>query len=95
MGLPYETEARAAVGDDLFRYMLGRATDGESDDANETALRQYALLPRVLTRVDKVDTSTTLFGMQNAAPLVVGAFAGDRLFHPEGLLPVARACRRL
>jgi 4-hydroxymandelate oxidase len=95
MTLPYQSEARAAVGDELFRYMLGRALDGDAEDANETALRRYFLVPRVLTRVDWVNTTTKFLGMQSAAPLMIGAFAGDRLFHREGLMPVARACRTL
>lgn len=93
--LPFEAEARAAIGDELFGYLLGRAVDGGDEDANEAALRQFRLVPRIMADVQAVDLNTRILGLEAAAPLIVGAFAGDRLFHPEGLLAVARACHRL
>lgn len=95
MPLPYQAEARAALGDELFRYLLGRSQDGQPEDGNEAAFRRYALVPRLLTGTTGIDTETGFLGQKIAAPLVIGAFAGDRLFHPEGLLPVARVCARL
>ncbi|MCX8999707.1 alpha-hydroxy-acid oxidizing protein [Rhizobiaceae bacterium BDR2-2] len=93
--LPYQAEAEAAIGKDLYRYLVGRAVDGGAEDANEAAFRRFCLVPRVLSDIRGVDLATTLFGVEIAAPVVVGAFAGDRLFHAEGLAPVARVCKRL
>lgn len=77
----------------LEGYLRGW-TDLQPDD-NETAFRRMALLPRVMTGHSGVDVTCTLMGMTMGAPLMVGAFAADRLFHPDGLLPVARICHRL
>lgn len=79
--------------DRLNTYLRGWG-DFEVDD-NETAFRRFALLPRVMTGRSGIDVSCSLLGMTMGAPLIVGAFAADRLFHEQGLLPIARICDRL
>lgn len=93
----HDPEARARLGDALFRYMQGQPAEElpGGSDANQQALRRFRLIPRVLQGNEAMSTQTTLLNQSWAAPLGVGAFAGDRLFHEEGLLPVARACKRL
>ncbi len=91
--LPFETEARAALGEPLYRYLVA-APDG-LPDANASDLSCCSLVPRVLTGAGEPDISFDAFGRQFAAPLAVGAFAGDQVFHDEGLLPIARVCSRL
>jgi len=93
----HDPEARARLGDALFRYMQGQPADALSDepDANLQALRRFRLLPRVLQGNQAIVTQTALLNQRWSAPLGVGAFAGDRLFHEEGILPIARACKRL
>jgi 4-hydroxymandelate oxidase len=97
MNLPFDTVARQRLGEPLYRYLIGRPADlePESPDANEAAFTRYRLLPRVMRGQLEIDIRTTLFGRCFTGPIAVGAFAGDRLFHPDGLLAVARACRRL
>lgn len=93
----HDRAARERLGDDLFRYIQGQPADalaGETD-ASQHSLRRFRLVPRVLQGNEQISTETTLFSQRWAAPLGVGAFAGDRLFHEEGLLPIARACKRL
>ncbi|MDQ0467221.1 alpha-hydroxy acid oxidase [Labrys wisconsinensis] len=94
--LPHGEEAREILGEALFAYLVGRARDLPPDaaDANEQDLRSYRLLPRVMTGAAGISLATALCGRTLAAPLGVGAFAGDRVFHADGLLPIARACRR-
>lgn len=79
--------------DELEAYLRGWA-DLQPDD-NETAFRRFALLPRVMTGRSGIDVTCSLLGMTMGAPLIVGAFAADRLFHELGLLPIARICDRL
>lgn len=95
--LPYQLETRQRLGDALFRYMLGQPADGHGDpqDANHQALARWRLLPRVLQGNGGIDTRVSLDDQHWAAPIGVGAFAGDQIFHEEGLLPIARACKRL
>lgn len=93
----HDSKARELLGDTLFRYIQGQPADalpGEPD-ANQQALRRFHLIPRVLQGNKAISTQTTLLNQHWSAPLGVGAFAGDRLFHEEGLLPIARACKRL
>ncbi len=97
MSLPFAEAAAAALGQPLYRYLLGRAHDVAADlpDANEAAFARYRLMPRVMRGHTGIDIRTALCGHVYAGPLAVGPFAGDRVFHAEGLLPVARACQRL
>ena len=97
MSLPFADAAAAALGEPLYRYLLGHARDVDADlpDANETAFARYRLLPRVMRGHTGIDIQTALCGRVYSGPLAVGPFAGDRVFHAEGLLPVARACQQL
>jgi len=90
--LPHGEEAREILGEALFAYLVGRARDLPPDaaDANEQDLRSYRLLPRVMTGAAGISLATALCGRTLAAPLGVGAFAGDRVFHADGLLPIDR-----
>lgn len=89
--LPFAEEARARLGAPLFRYLLGRPAgmDEAAADANEAAFRRYTLLPRVMTGVAEARTEARFFGADLAAPLGVGAYAGDVVFSEGGLLPLA------
>ncbi|MEZ3501413.1 alpha-hydroxy acid oxidase [Pantoea sp. KPR_PJ] len=95
--LTHDQKAAERLGNALFRYMQGQPADGlpGDADANQQALRRFRLIPRVLQGNEAMDTRITLLNQHWSAPLGVGAFAGDRLFHDEGLLPIARACKRL
>ncbi|MBP2168957.1 4-hydroxymandelate oxidase [Erwinia toletana] len=95
--LPFQLETRQRLGDALYRYMVGQPADAQlaAADANSQDLQRYRLLPRVMRATKGIDTRVMLGGQRWAAPLGVGAFAGDVIFHPEGLLPIARACKRL
>lgn len=95
--LPFAEAAERALGEVLFRYLIGRPRDAEASapDPNAAAMSRYKLVPRVLQGHAGVELSTTLCDQNVAAPLAIGAFAGDRLFHPDGLLPLAEVCHDL
>lgn len=95
--LPFQLETRQRLGEALYRYMMGQPADAQlaAPDANSQDLQQHRLLPRVMRGNKGIDISIDFAGQRWAAPLGVGAFAGDVIFHPEGLLPIARACKRL
>ncbi len=59
------------------------------DDRNAEDFRRFRLLPRVLRGAAGIDISTDLAGRRFSGPLVIGAFAGDKVFHPDGLLALA------
>lgn len=92
--LPFAAEAREKLGDALYGYMLGQARDNATGaDGNEEAFARYHLIPRVMGGQKTMDLRTSFFGRTLSAPIIAGAFAGDKVFHDEGLLPIARACR--
>jgi 4-hydroxymandelate oxidase len=55
------------------------------------ALDAVTLVPRVLTGVDKPDTTAAVLGHEWSSPIAVAPMAYQRLLHPEGELRLARA----
>ena len=88
---------RTHLGDALTGYLAGRPRDmpAHATDPNEEAFARYRLVPRLLGGQTDIDLSVSFAGMDIAAPIIVGAFAGDRVFASEGILPIARATAAL
>lgn len=89
---------REKMGDTLFGYLQGRPRDMAPDamDPNEEAIARYRLVPRVMTGAAGIDTVTDFLGYAAAAPLLVGAYAADRIIDPDnGIMPIARAAAAL
>jgi isopentenyl diphosphate isomerase/L-lactate dehydrogenase-like FMN-dependent dehydrogenase len=61
--------------------------------ANRAAFEKYYLRPRRLNDVSKVDTSVEIFGVKYASPICIAPVGGNKAFHPEGELAVARAAK--
>jgi isopentenyl diphosphate isomerase/L-lactate dehydrogenase-like FMN-dependent dehydrogenase len=61
--------------------------------ANREAFAKYYLRPRRLVDVSKVDTSVEIFGVKYANPIFVCPTGGNRAYHPDGELAVARAAK--
>jgi L-lactate dehydrogenase (cytochrome) len=75
----------------VFDYIDGGADDEKTLHHNSAAFDDYTLAYKVLTGVDKIDTSTTLLGTQIDVPFFCSPSAGNRLFHTEGERAVAKA----
>lgn len=88
---------RQRLGEKLFSYVTGRPRDMPlgAEDPNEAAITRYRIVPRVMTGQAGIDTRTPFLGYEAAAPLIVGAFAADRIIATEGILPIARASAAL
>jgi len=68
--------------------------DGETTlKANRAAFDKYYLRPRRLNDVSKVDMSVELFGVKYPTPIVVCPTGGNKAFHPEGEVAVARGAK--
>ena len=61
--------------------------------ANREAFSKYYLRPRRLVDVSKVDTGVEIFGARYANPIFICPTGGNRAYHPEGEMAVARAAR--
>lgn len=58
---------------------------------NEAAYKRYKIRPRILVNVDKVDTSTEIFGTKVSFPLGFSPSAMHKLAHPDGEVGTSKA----
>jgi L-lactate dehydrogenase (cytochrome) len=79
----------------VFDYIDGGADDERTLARNAGDFAAYDLVHRVLTGVDDIDTSTSLLGMDLAVPFFCGPSAGNRLFHTQGEVAVAKAASHI
>ncbi|HEX4986561.1 MAG TPA: alpha-hydroxy acid oxidase [Burkholderiales bacterium] len=61
--------------------------------ANREAFSRYYLRPRRLVDVSEVDTSVEIFGVKYRSPIFICPTGGNRAYHPDGELAVARAAK--
>jgi len=87
----YEQLARERLPRDVYDYYAGGAEDEVTLRANRAAFERYALRPRVLVDVSRVDTRTTVSGDDVAFPVLLAPTAFQRLADSEGELASARA----
>ncbi len=86
--------ARRRVPGPIFDYIDGGADDEVSKRRNTAAIEACDLVPNILRGVGEVDLSVTVMGQRLALPVYLSPTALQRVFHPEGSLPVARWRRR-
>lgn len=89
----FEPVARKNVPPAHFGYMASGLDDEATLRANRADFLKFQLIPRRLNDVSKVDTSVELFGTKYDSPVFVCPTGGNRFFHPDGELAVARAAR--
>ncbi len=61
--------------------------------ANREAFSKYYLRPRRLNDVSKVDTGIEILGVKYPNPIIIAPTGGNKSFHPEGEVAVARAAK--
>ena len=89
----FEPVARNNVPPAHFGYMASGIDDEVTLRANREGFLKFQLRPRRLNDVSKVDMSVELFGAKWDTPIAIAPTGGNRFFHPEGELAVARAAR--
>ena len=86
---------RALAKAKLPRVAFDYITTGSADEItlreNVAAFRRLKLLPPLLTGVSQVDLSITVFKQRVSLPVLLAPVAGQRMYHPQGALAVARA----
>src|SRR5213592_4772236 len=87
----FEPVARKTVPPAHFGYMASGIDDEVTLRANREGFLKFQLRPRRLNDVSKVDMSCELFGSRWSTPIVIAPTGGNKFFHPEGELAVARA----
>jgi len=75
--------AKERMEEVVYQYVSGGAADELTLRWNIEAFQQIRLNPKVLVDVSSIDTSTSLFGIRMAAPILLAPTALHRLVHPE------------
>src|SRR6202171_3007033 len=89
----FEPVARKNEPPAHFGYMASGLDDEVTLRANREGFLKFQLRPRRLNDVSKVDMSVELFGTRLDNPIIIAPTGGNKFFHPEGEIAVARAAR--
>jgi 4-hydroxymandelate oxidase len=89
----FEPVARKNVPPAHFGYMASGIDDEITLRANREGFLKFQLRPRRLNDVSKVDMSVELFGAKYDSPIFVCPTGGNKFFHPDGEVAVAKAAR--
>jgi 4-hydroxymandelate oxidase len=89
----FELVASKNVPPAHFGYMASGIDDELTLRANREAFARLQLRPRRLNDVTKVETTTELFGVKWPTPIVIAPTGGNRAYHQDGELAVARAAK--
>jgi (S)-2-hydroxy-acid oxidase len=89
--MDFEAAARKALPPAHFGY-LATGVDGDGTvRANREGYSQIQIRARRLINVEDIDMSVKLFGTSWKTPIVLSPVSGQKAFHPEGEVAVARA----
>ena len=91
--MDFEPAARRKVLAGHWAYMVSGVDDDATIRANREGYRHVQLRPRRLRDATKVDMRTELFGTMYDSPIFTCPTGGEKFFHPEGELAVARATK--
>jgi len=91
--LDFEEAAHRKVQAGHWAYMASGVDDDATLRANREGYKHVQLRPRRLRDATQVDTRVELFGTTYASPIFLCPTGGERSFHPDGELAVARAAR--
>jgi len=86
--------ARRRLPRAAFDFVDGGAQDEVTLRANQSDFQKLALLPRVLTDVDRRDQSVAVLGQKLEQPLILAPTGGPGMLWPDGALAAARAADR-
>jgi len=77
-----------------YGYVLQGSGGMETTRRNREALTGYAIQPRRLQGIEKVDSTTELFGQKLDYPLFLCPTNGHRAFHAQGEIATAKGARQ-
>jgi 4-hydroxymandelate oxidase len=89
----FEPVAKKKIPPAHWGYLITGTDDDATIKANRDGYQKWALRPRRLVDVSKLDTSVELFGHKYDTPIVLCPLGSQRAFNPEGELAVARAAK--
>jgi len=89
--MDFEPAARKALPPAHFGYLATGVDDDGTVRANREGYSRIQIRARRLINVENIDMSTSLFGTKWNTPIVLSPVSGQKAFHPEGEVAVARA----
>ena len=91
--MDFEEVAHRKVLRGHWAYMTSGVDDDATVRANHEGYQHVELRPRRLRDASKLDMHVDLFGTTYNSPIYLCPTGGDRAFHPEGEVAVARAAK--
>lgn len=88
----FEAIAKKKLHKLAYDFIAGGVEDELTLRANREAYKHWYIVPRVMTDVSNIDTSTELFGVKVPAPILVAPTGGKNLVIPNAESIVAKAC---
>ena len=89
--MDFEPAARKALPPAHFGYLATGVDDDGTVRANREGYSRIQIRARRLINVENIDMSASLFGTKWNTPIVLSPVSGEKAFHPEGEVAVARA----
>src|SRR6476660_8626159 len=89
----FEEVAHRRVQAGHWAYMSSGVDDDATLRANREVFKHVQLRPRRLRDASKVDMRVDLFGTSYNSPIFTCPTGGEKSFHPDGELAVARAAK--
>jgi isopentenyl diphosphate isomerase/L-lactate dehydrogenase-like FMN-dependent dehydrogenase len=89
----FEAVARQKLPPAHFGYIATGVDDDATLRANRVGFSRYQIRSRRLIDVSRIDTSIRLMGGKWNAPIILAPVSGQRAFHPDAEIAVARAAR--
>ncbi len=89
----FEPVMRQTVPPAHFGYMASGIDDEVTIRANREGFLKFQLRPRRLVDVSKVDMSTEILGVRYDTPIIIAPVGGQKAFHPDGEIAVAKAAK--
>ena len=91
--MDFEEAARRVLPPAHWGYMASGVDDDFTQKMNREGFKRFQLRPRRLVDGSKPDLKTEIFGVTWETPIFLCPVGGQRMFHPEGEIAVARAAR--
>ncbi len=89
----FEPVAKTNLPPAHFGYMVTGIDDEVTLRANREGFLKFQLRPRRLIDVSTIDMTTEILGATYNSPIVIAPTGGNRAFHPDGEVAVAKAAR--
>lgn len=89
----FELAAEHSATAKTWAFYSSASNDLITKGLNASLFNKVLFRPRVMRRVDHINTETTILGFPVSFPLMVSPAAMARLIHPDGELAIARAAK--